>query len=379
MSFYIPNNSGTIYPSLAEVDKFDLDLLNRAAEGNGIVRGCAHGRATWIGPMVVYADHGIYMLNGHYRIITPGQSLTLTPHATLPRLAYIVAGLQGGPYIYYGVPSANPVAPTLDGQQIVVIAEIYIPGGATSIAESNIVDKRVFINPKAQFREDFLMYSTVMNSKPSADQKQAGLFVQTQGGTTSLSPGDALHPGALSISVPDVTGNYYKLSQMPSAFNGTSGNRVSYMKICVRSSSWSTTRMKFGFGSNVYDVAFDATNLGANGIWFETNPAGYVAIRLTSSQNGTLSTTSLGMVSTPVNNTWYTLEFSMIFSADQTSVAGARGATNGLYINSTTNAIPLATQRMGLGLIVAPYNGTAQLDVDLVEARYCEVPSDSRF
>jgi hypothetical protein len=74
-----------------------------------------------------------------------GANVTITTaHGTLPRKDIVVASNAGSLSAVAGTAAAVPVAPAIPANSI-ILAEIYVPAGDTTINTSQITDKRVSI------------------------------------------------------------------------------------------------------------------------------------------------------------------------------------------------------------------------------------------
>ena len=134
----------------AEPDRQDFTFLACAAQGNGVLYGCAASAAAPGTSLVVNVAAGAISCQSLQTCaaVTAGTVTLAAGSAIGPRYDLItvsstgVIGVIGGP-----AAATEPHFPNLSGDQIPVAA-VYVPQNATSIpAAVNVQDKRCFLNP----------------------------------------------------------------------------------------------------------------------------------------------------------------------------------------------------------------------------------------
>lgn len=145
MSFLIPNDADAAFTDQAEPDSVDFDILIAGLNGDGIMNGCAVS-AQNPATMTVDITAGTYRVGGAAYAISSEEELLQAASGTYARFDLIVVTTLSTTAIVTGVPTDNPVFPSIPFGSI-VIAAIYVPASDTDIDTDQIVDKRVVIRP----------------------------------------------------------------------------------------------------------------------------------------------------------------------------------------------------------------------------------------
>jgi hypothetical protein len=121
---------------LAEPDALDFNLLSR--NRYGVLSGCDYA----IAGSVFTVNQGVVVVND--LLVATGGQVTLPQSSQQPRFDLISVD-QGGHVGYVrGTPSPNPTYPDF-GDDVTILAAVYITPGNTVPAASDVTDKRVFL------------------------------------------------------------------------------------------------------------------------------------------------------------------------------------------------------------------------------------------
>lgn len=143
MSFTIPNAVGLTYPDQAAPDQRDFDILTAGVAGVGVLSGCAVSASG--SSLVLMVTSGTVQL-GLSVVGVAGNTATIgAAHATNPRYDLVVTDSTGVASIIAGTAAASPVFPSFSTSSQVVLAAVYVPATATTLAAANLVDKRVML------------------------------------------------------------------------------------------------------------------------------------------------------------------------------------------------------------------------------------------
>lgn len=149
MSVYTVPNYAEVAPTRlrqAELHRADVEILGRAASKSGVVTGCV---VTASGSdMVLSISGGVAVIRGLPVVVTAG-TVTAVADGTNPRIAHVTVNTSGtlaishGTAAAYNPPSNDPLGPDLPAiTSAIVLAQIYIPDGATSLTTaSNVVGR----------------------------------------------------------------------------------------------------------------------------------------------------------------------------------------------------------------------------------------------
>lgn len=142
--FTIPNVADAFAPAQAQVDKVDLDVIVAGIKGTGVVSGCAV-TAQGSPDMTVAVAAGTVRVGQTVIDVTAGNATITTAHATNPRFDLVVVNNSGTKSVTAGTAAASPVYPAIPANSV-VLAVVYVPANDTTIASTQIVDKRVLVN-----------------------------------------------------------------------------------------------------------------------------------------------------------------------------------------------------------------------------------------
>lgn len=143
--FTIPNVGDAGDAKQAQVDKVDLDILVAGTRGDGVVSGAAV-TAQGSPDMTVAVATGVAKIGTTICAITSGNVTITTADGTNPRFDLIVVNNSCTKSATAGTAAASPVFPAIPANSI-VLAAVFVPANDTTIAASQIVDKRVIVIP----------------------------------------------------------------------------------------------------------------------------------------------------------------------------------------------------------------------------------------
>lgn len=140
-AYTIPNTPDTTYGDLAEPDARDFEILGQQTL-YGVLSGCQVGAQ---GPATMSTDVGSgVILNNGVPVSVASTSVTHAGAGTNPRVDMVVVDSLGNASVVAGLSSTNARCSALPGG-LVVLAFVYVPGGASSIQSAQIVDKRLML------------------------------------------------------------------------------------------------------------------------------------------------------------------------------------------------------------------------------------------
>ncbi len=145
MAFTIPNEADAFHSDQAEPDKVDIDILVAGLAGNGVVSGCGVTAQGSPDMTVAVAAGTIRNTDGTIATVTSGNVTIGAADATNPRFDLITVGNTGTKASSAGTAAANPIFPAIPANSV-VLAAVYVPATDTTIANNQIVDKRVILD-----------------------------------------------------------------------------------------------------------------------------------------------------------------------------------------------------------------------------------------
>lgn len=163
MSFTVLNGPGAPYGPQASLDSGDLLIMAAAAQGFGVVGGCTvSAQATPNMTLSVTVGAVNFPTFGQVAVIS--QTATITPaNLTNPRWDLVVVNRAGTVSVIAGTPApvvttpptSEPVYPAFQSAGVIVIAAVFVLAAVTSITNTMVVDKRLFlphdrVNPVVQ-------------------------------------------------------------------------------------------------------------------------------------------------------------------------------------------------------------------------------------
>lgn len=144
MGFTIPN-AGASSPgsrdfALATVDTVDFLILAAGARRTGVASEADCAVSPTAPPsMGVDVAAGVVVLDGAAVSVAGATRALSAAHPSAPRFDLVCAG-----GVVTGTPSTNPVFPAPDADDV-VLAAVWVVGGATAIGAGDIVDKRAVV------------------------------------------------------------------------------------------------------------------------------------------------------------------------------------------------------------------------------------------
>lgn len=143
--FYIPNFPDATYGSQSEPDSRDFDWIAAGFEAQGQRTGGAV-TAQNVPNMTVDVALGTGTFNGTDFSWAHNAALTIAAaDPSNPRLDLVVVSSAGSISAITGTAASHPVFPD-PGASVIVLAAVYVPANATTIATANIIDKRLTIS-----------------------------------------------------------------------------------------------------------------------------------------------------------------------------------------------------------------------------------------
>lgn len=197
----IPNLADAAYTYQAEPDSVDFEIVSAAHNAYGVASGCACTAASPGSTLGVAVALGSVHVGSTTPVAVTG--VTVTPGAAsgvAPRLDLIVVSNLGVVSVVAGTADATPVFPAIPANRT-VIAAVAIPTSATSITNTNIVDKRQLLNLTPQF-------GTTSTTAAQGNHLHAGEYASTTHASTHR--GDGTDPiteiGGVTVTPDDGTG-----------------------------------------------------------------------------------------------------------------------------------------------------------------------------
>jgi hypothetical protein len=154
---FIPNYDSAAFPTQAEPDAVDFDIILAGIQARGVLSGCAvTAQAT--PNMTVAVASGSITYDGSTVVVTGGNATISTAHGTYGRLDMVYADTTGAVGVSTGVASNVPVTPSIPSNSV-ALAVVYVPAGDTAINSNQIVDKRVVIGSTGGKADPFVFRS----------------------------------------------------------------------------------------------------------------------------------------------------------------------------------------------------------------------------
>lgn len=140
----IPNAGSVTQHVLAEPDAADFSILGN--HRYGVIVGCLVG-VTGLNA-ALQSSTNVAVVNGLV-VSTSTNTAAIPSGAASPRFDLVVINATGEFYVISGVAATDPVMPDIP-VDVVVLASIYVPAGASSLAAENVVDKRLMLGQSLQ-------------------------------------------------------------------------------------------------------------------------------------------------------------------------------------------------------------------------------------
>lgn len=215
MGFTIPNSADAAFSAQAEPDAVDFAIMTSVER---VVSGCAV-TAQSTPNMTVAVASGTVLIDGAQVAVTAGNVTITTADTVHPRFDLIVADSSGTLSAVAGTPASEAVFPAVPSSKV-ALASVYVPANATTVGNSQIVDKRVpplttplpYLSGQAYTQFQVIngasvsansLYAICFYARTSAVMAKVGLAVQ---GADATHPGihlgvyadnGSLYPGAL--------------------------------------------------------------------------------------------------------------------------------------------------------------------------------------
>lgn len=128
--------------------------ITNAHNLEAVKEGCVPSKGT--GSYQVNISEGIVTVNGRDYPVD-AHSVSVGASAANPRVDLITLGTDALATVTAGTPAADPVAPAIPEGEV-VIAVVFVPGGASSITAADIHDYRVILDAESteEFQRDFI-------------------------------------------------------------------------------------------------------------------------------------------------------------------------------------------------------------------------------
>lgn len=285
MAFTIPNEAdpGITDSNQAEPDKVDIDILVAGIIGDGMISGCA---VTEDSPQSnnVAVTSGVVIINGAQQWADSDDVDCTAPHGTYARFDLIVVDSAGDLTAVKGPEDGTVVFPAVPASKV-AIAAVYRAANDATIADADIVDKRVF-PPTAQAQTASGLWTFDAGIKLASGQaiKDSGsntrIALSTVAGAHVSLTDDVKVAGNLSLKGSTyVAGDILRIS--PAAISTGSGDHIYFIGIepVVTFAASSKTvvgiqgspQFKFGgayTGANIRALSFTCavTDVGMSGV-----------------------------------------------------------------------------------------------------------------
>lgn len=172
--FYVPNvqaasdNAAPLANNQAELDAVDLQILSAAEVGTGVLFDGSgnYGAVTaQVSPnMTVQVASSTDLINGVARVVNTPSALTIVANSSgFPRFDLVVSDATAINFVIQGTPASVPDFPalTLDSNGLptqVVKAAVWVINGATSIANTDIISKRMLLSRRSDALANHRLY-----------------------------------------------------------------------------------------------------------------------------------------------------------------------------------------------------------------------------
>lgn len=144
MPFTKPNQTAALYPAQARLFSTDFDVLADGYAGIGVLgTGCAV-TAQGSPNMTVAVAAGVIRVGTTNATVTGGNVTITTADATNPRIDLVVSNSSGTLSAVAGTAAATPLEPARSASTV-VLAQVYVPAGATTITTPQIYDMRILL------------------------------------------------------------------------------------------------------------------------------------------------------------------------------------------------------------------------------------------
>lgn len=204
MPFLIPNAGNASFSFQAEPDSVDFGMVTAASGATGVVSGCGVA-ASGSPAMNVVVSAGSVLVSGVLATVAGATVAITSADPTNPRFDLIVSSSAGALSATAGTPAAHPVFPAIPASSV-VLASVYVPAAATSITNSQIVDKRITVStPLVVNVLEYGAAGNGTNDDTSAINNAIAAVVSAGGGEVYFPAGTYKTTAAISITGDNVT------------------------------------------------------------------------------------------------------------------------------------------------------------------------------
>lgn len=216
--FTIPNEDDATYEAQARVSSVDLQALATGFSRTGVVSGMAVSVSTGRDFDI---SSGAYEING-----SPISSVAKTGtigagDATHPRIDIVSVDGDGSVRIAAGTPAADPVAPNVVLDRV-VLASIYVPAGMATLLPDMISDRRVFLVNAEVIGEHESRLDTAEADIAAVDATLSGLVAVVATKAPIASP---TFTGVVTVPAPTTPTSAATKSYVDSAASGSGYSR----------------------------------------------------------------------------------------------------------------------------------------------------------
>jgi len=284
--FGIPNKADATFARQAGGFSADITTIASALAGDGVLSGLGVS-AQSVPDMTVAVATGLVRILGNFAYVSAQNVTIAAADASNPRIDLVVCDYNGTVSRTAGTAAALPVPPAIPANSI-QLAQIYVQAAASSLSNTNIVDKRPTCIDYFDLYDEFMSQGLVTTGNIS---DLAWALTAATGGTPTWPAGTALHPGLLQIITGGTSGNNQRL-HLGVASNSTPLHAADIARIeaLVAIPTITTLAIKFGLGVDLNDAT--AASLGTAGAFFEFVPATSAKWRASTRAASTSSTTA---------------------------------------------------------------------------------------
>lgn len=302
--FGIPNKADASFARQAGGFSSDIATIAAALAGDGVLEGL--GVAAQGSPdMTVAVAAGLGRQQGFFACVAAQNVTIAAADSTNPRIDLIVVDYNGTVSRTAGTAAALPVPPAMPANSM-QLAQVYVPAAATTIQNSNIVDKRPTAIDFYDIAAEFMGSSLSATVATSAGSVGECGWTMSGAGTVAapaFQTAVAGHPGVLRSVSGATSGNNTR------CHHGNASNsaivvptNIARMRFIVAIPTITTMAAKLGFGVDL-SVA-TAGELGSAGAFIEFVPATSAKWRFVTRQAST-STVNADTGADVVAGNWY--------------------------------------------------------------------------
>lgn len=305
MAFGIPNQASASFARQAAWHSSDIGAVIAALAGDGVLSGL--GCSAQASPdMTVAVAAGQARIGGYYPVYAGGNATITTADSTNPRIDIITLDYNAAITVTAGTAASAPVAPSIPANSV-LLCQVYVSAGITSVGSSRIIDKRVLVPDVFDVADEFLGGSISATVGTISGSFGNASWCVTAGGTLaapSFQTSTANHPGVLRTSTGATSGNATRISYGSASTTAViaPSTDIVRMKFIVSIPTITTLAIKFGLGQDT-SVA-TANQFGTAGAWVEFVPATSAKWSYNTRQAST-STTNLDTGADVVAGNWY--------------------------------------------------------------------------